>query len=297
MIRVDRFSDGSDADARHWDELWQSWDAATIDAAVLWEGMLPVMLRWFPAGAHLVEAGCGTGKYCVALRQRGYRMTGIDYSRAGIAVLQRIAPSACVVVGSVLAMPFADGEFGGALSLGVVEHFEEGPAAALAELARVVRPGGRLFLTVPLENWFWERWQRRSATGEPLPPSGSDDRAPIGDVAKVAQGPPREHVFYQYLHRRSEIGAALARAGFRSHGVRYFGRQLGLEEHLAGLSIIIDPRRRPVHGLAAAGLRARLKRAFPRVLHAMRAAERTIVEHALPGPLCAHTICFLAVRE
>lgn len=297
MIRIDRFSDGSDSDARHWDELWQKWDEATIDAAVLWEGMLPVMRRWFPAGAHLVEAGCGTGKYCVALRQRGYRMTGIDYSRAGIAVLKRVAPAASVVIGSVLRMPFADGEFAGALSLGVVEHFQEGPKAALAELARVVRPGGRLFLTVPLENWFWERWQRRSATGQPLPDPGSDDRARSAEVAQVAQGPPREHVFYQYLHLRAEIGGALASAGFRSHGVRYFGRQLGLDEHLAGLSIIVDPRRHPVHDVATAGLRARLKRTFPRVLHAVRAAERSIVEHALPGPMCAHTICFLAVKE
>jgi SAM-dependent methyltransferase len=279
VIGIDRYTDGNDASVRHWDESWKGWDAAAIDAAIVWEGMLPDMVRWFEPGSRLLEAGCGTGKYCVALEARGYRMTGVDYARQGIAVMRGIAPAIPVAVGSVLEMPFGDGEFDGALSIGVVEHFPEGPDAALAELARVVRPGGRVFLTVPLQNWLWDIWSLRHAP----------DAAP-------ANGNGKKRVFYQYLHRRDEMGAALEHAGFAIHGVRYFARRLGLQSYLGGLTTVIGPPQAPAPQ-AATGLSAELKRRFPRATRAARRLEVALVERALPGPLCAHTICFLAKRR
>src|SRR5262249_47015842 len=98
------------------------------------------MRRAFPPGAKLLEAGCGTGKYCLALSRLGYDMTGIDFARAGLEVLRRMAPMLTTVLGAVDDMPFPDASFDGALSLGVVEHFEEGPEKPIAELARVIRP-------------------------------------------------------------------------------------------------------------------------------------------------------------
>jgi SAM-dependent methyltransferase len=297
MIRIDRFSDGSDVDSHLWDQRWQQWDARAIEAAIVWEGMVPLMRRWFPAGGRLLEAGCGAGTYCIALRQHGYRMTGLDYSAAGLGVLQRIAPSIPAVLGSVLAMPFADGEFDGALALGVLGHFEDGPAGALAELARVVRPGGRLFVTVPHENWLWELWLRRR-TAAPLPPPRHDEPLPVARAAAQG-GAPRSRIFYQYLHRRHEMSAALSRAGFQPRSVHYIGKRLGLEEYLTGLSTIVDPVRRAAAPLSSppGSLRRRLKRFFPGVTRAARAAERSLVERLLPGRVCAHTIGILAVRK
>ena len=43
---------------------------------------------------------------------------------------------------------------GAYISLGVMEHFEDGCAAAMAEAFRVLKPGGLMFFTVPLENPF-----------------------------------------------------------------------------------------------------------------------------------------------
>lgn len=275
VITIDRYGDAG-AGVRHWDELWKDYDAAAIDAAIVWERMLPDMVRWFEPGSRLLEAGCGTGKYCVALEARGYRMTGLDFARQGIAVMRRIAPAIPVAVGSVLQMPFAEGEFEGALSIGVVEHFPEGPDAALAELARVIRRGGRLFITVPLQNWLWDLWALRRAPA--APPNG------------------RERVFYQYLHRRDEMAAALDHAGFAIHGVRYFGRGLGLQSYLGGLSTVMAPCKGP-SAQAPNGLSAELKRRFPRATRAARDLRVAVVERALPGPLCAHTICFLAKRR
>lgn len=53
------------------------------------------------------------------------------------------------VVGDVLRMPFRDGAFDAALSTETLEHLTD-PAQFLREIARVLRPGGRLFLTAPL---------------------------------------------------------------------------------------------------------------------------------------------------
>jgi len=58
------------------------------------------------------------------------------------------------VCGSVLALPFADGAFEVAGAFDVLEHCdsEEG---ALAELRRVLEPGGRLLMSVPAYQWAW----------------------------------------------------------------------------------------------------------------------------------------------
>ena len=60
-----------------------------------------------------------------------------------------------VVEGSVLEMPFADGQLRpGRQSLDVIEHLED-DLAALRELRRVVAPGGALLVTVPAYQWLW----------------------------------------------------------------------------------------------------------------------------------------------
>ncbi len=58
------------------------------------------------------------------------------------------------VCGSALALPFRDGAFDVVCAFDVVEHCEP-EAQALAELARVLKPGGRLLLSVPAYEWAW----------------------------------------------------------------------------------------------------------------------------------------------
>ena len=58
------------------------------------------------------------------------------------------------VCGSVLALPFADDSFDVASAFDVLEHCDE-EDMALAELRRVLRPGGRLLLSVPAYQWAW----------------------------------------------------------------------------------------------------------------------------------------------
>jgi SAM-dependent methyltransferase len=86
------------------------------------------------------------------LRQRGYSITGIDLARPAVEMAKAYDPSVPIFLNDVLQSQFPDQSFAAAISLGVVEHFEEGPQHALAELRRVLKDGGMLLISVPLQN-------------------------------------------------------------------------------------------------------------------------------------------------
>ena len=96
-------------------------------------------LSALPARTRVLDAGCGEGVLVDEFADR-LAMSGIDPNYDSDRV-QR---------GSLVALPFADASFDRALCLDVLEHlsFDEQPRA-LAELARVVAPGGELLVTVP----------------------------------------------------------------------------------------------------------------------------------------------------
>ncbi len=96
-----------------------------------------------PAGARLLDAGAGLGPYRTLFAHAEYVSTDWENSpHAGDAD----------VLASLDALPFEDRSFDEVLNTQVLEHVAE-PAAALAELHRVLRAGGRLWLTAPL---VWE---------------------------------------------------------------------------------------------------------------------------------------------
>jgi SAM-dependent methyltransferase len=125
-----------------------------------------------PAGARILDAGCGSGRNMVEFGRHGV-VTGIELSATSVC-LARERHAGEVVEGSVLEMPFAEDTFDLATSLDVIEHLED-DLLALRELRRVVAPGGALLVTVPAYQWLWSghdeinhRYTRRSLqrTGE-----------------------------------------------------------------------------------------------------------------------------------
>ncbi len=92
-----------------------------------------------PASARVLDAGCGEGVLVEEYADR-LRIEGIDPNYS----------SARVRSGSLTALPYEEATFDGALCLDVLEHltFEEQPRA-LAELFRVLKPGGDLLVSIP----------------------------------------------------------------------------------------------------------------------------------------------------
>lgn len=93
-------------------------------------------------GARWLDVGCGTGALTGAIRRRDpdARVSGIDRSEGFVAHARRFL-DAEFVVGDAAALPFDDDAFDVAVS-GLVLNFVPEPARAVAEMARVVRPGG-----------------------------------------------------------------------------------------------------------------------------------------------------------
>ncbi len=142
--------------------------------------------RWRRAAVEAVEAGagdrvldvaCGTGMVSRALVERwGCTVVGLDQSapmlgraRGMLAADPKLAGRVTLVEGEAESLPFGDREFDH-LTFTYLLRYVDDPAATLHELARVVKPGGRvssLEFCVPGGLWLWP-WRLYTRVGLPL---------------------------------------------------------------------------------------------------------------------------------
>src|SRR5512143_1703520 len=133
-----------------------------------------------PAPGRFLDSGCGTGVNLSHLGRRG-RAVGVDLSEEAIRFCRGRGVTA--VRGSVVALPFGGGVFDCATSFDVLYHrWVADDAAAVRELARVLRAGGLLLLRVPALRMLW----------------GAHDEA----------------VHSRHRYTRPEVARLLAQAGF-----------------------------------------------------------------------------------
>lgn len=93
----------------------------------------------------VLDVGSGVGANLAAFDGAGRAGIGTDVSVAALGGARRFRP---VAAADGARLPFAGGTFGGAVCTEVLEHVDD-PAAVFAEISRVLRPGGLLFVTVP----------------------------------------------------------------------------------------------------------------------------------------------------
>lgn len=111
----------------------------------------PAMLELIgePTGRSILDAGCGSGALSVELRERGALIAGFDASTAMVEIArQRLGDDADLRVADLgQPLPYADAAFDDVVA-SLVLHYLRDWRAPLAELRRVLRPGGRLILSV-----------------------------------------------------------------------------------------------------------------------------------------------------
>ena len=95
-----------------------------------------------PSNSSVLDVACGTGDLCIDLASMGHRPVGVDLSIGMLAYARTSAP---LIQTDALTMPFPDASFDGAVS-GFALRNVVSLGALFAELARVVRPGGRISL-------------------------------------------------------------------------------------------------------------------------------------------------------
>jgi ubiquinone/menaquinone biosynthesis C-methylase UbiE len=98
------------------------------------------------AAPTLADVGCGSGLVSQDLLALGYDVTGVDISEGMVANARKI-PGLKLGIGDVENLPFADASFDNLICLGVISYVPD-ERKALAELRRVLKPGGRLVLAV-----------------------------------------------------------------------------------------------------------------------------------------------------
>ena len=186
-------------------------------AAAVRNDMLRAFLRPGP-GDRVIDLGCGSGRSLVWNHDLGARAVGVDVSPHFAEEARRDADLA---LGDLRRLPFADGSFDKGYALDVFEHLSrEGLNEVLAEISRVLAPGGRLFayshvrknsrlaLGLRVVNRLAARLERAGAldlTQEHL--RKSDHLNPLADIP--------------------DLERTVAAAGFRIDRIRYYTPLVG----------------------------------------------------------------------
>ena len=119
-------------------------------------------------GARLLDLGGGTGHQMAELRERGFEVTGVDGSAEMLEHARANNPQAEIHQADVGELPLPDASFDYLLSIEVLRYLEA-PERAVAEMARVLRPGGMALVTAtPLLNLNGYAVVNRAAVALPV---------------------------------------------------------------------------------------------------------------------------------
>lgn len=196
-----------------------------------YRAMAPYMAQ-LPKGARVLDGGCGLGDWTLYFARQGFSVAGLDLSRQTVEQLQARFPEAEFVDGDIRRTSFPDASFDAYFSWGVFEHFESGLQDCVREAFRVVKPGGLLFVSVPLDNL------RHAILGSLARPR------PAGHKLR----------FYQWRLTRAELARELGIGGFEVLEVLPINKRQGVLRSLhhefglpyewlltKGLSVLLAP--------------------------------------------------------
>lgn len=158
-----------------WDEDCRNYASLRSVAAF----RLRTLLDWLGGsvrGLRVVDLGCGGGLFSVPLAEAGARVIGLDLALAALREAAGRRAGALFAVASMEAAPIASASADLVLLADVLEHVPD-PVPAVAEAARILRPGGRLF-THTINRTLWARLIAKSfAETFGLIPRGTHDPA------------------------------------------------------------------------------------------------------------------------
>lgn len=219
-IEADDHGDETAFVERFWTDVWDRQGGPKgaydkIPGKAEFRVMAPYIDR-LPEGAKLLDGGCGLGDWTVYFSRNGTPTTGLDISRATVAKLKELFPDVDFAVGDIRDTGLPDASVDGYFSWGVFEHFEGGLGPCVAEAWRLLKPGGYLFVSVPMDNL------RHAVSGA------------LAGPAAPAPGAR----FYQWRLTRAELAHELSMVGFEVLKVATIHKRQGVLRalhHMLGL--------------------------------------------------------------
>lgn len=181
---------------------------------------VPVMLlreiETLSHDARILELGAGGGFFAAELDRRGFaNLTLSDFTATTLAALRERIPGARLVGADGARLPFRDASFDVVVSTDVIEHIPE-VEAHIAEVARVLAPGGRYYVKTP--------------------------NRPLAEAFYRLRGMHDAYFWHPSMFSAGELSAALARHGLST-------RMLA-QPRLTGAQIAKLPGPRPLRGVA-----------------------------------------------
>jgi ubiquinone/menaquinone biosynthesis C-methylase UbiE len=128
-----------------------------------------------PAGASILDVGCGSGLFCQLAARQGSRVSGIDAARALLDIARERVPAGDFRAGEMEELPFEDREFDLVVGFNSFQ-FASSPVRALREAKRVARPGAAIAVAVFGTPQQTEAAAYLAALGSllPYPPPGTN---------------------------------------------------------------------------------------------------------------------------
>lgn len=204
-----------------YDRIAESYAAARTTP---WPEVLDFIME-IPAGDIVLDVGCGHGRHARPLALTGHEVVGVDFSRRLLSIGKKETSSTREfrviewLVGEATTLPFPNETFDAALSVAVLHHLpsQEERQRALSEMGRILRPGGRAFVSA------WAIDDPRVADLLGGPPEKPDVEIPwrLPDGSSVLRP--------YHLFREGELGESIVESGLQ--GERFFrsgGNFLGL---------------------------------------------------------------------
>jgi tellurite methyltransferase len=135
----------------YWNEEWRKADGSSKWAQA--EAEVLTHAATLPKGARVLDLGAGIGRHALALARMGLKVQTLDAAMESTRVIGLAARAEGLEIGvqqgSMTELPYPDGSFDHVLSWNVIYHGDETILrATLAEVARVLRPGGTFMATM-----------------------------------------------------------------------------------------------------------------------------------------------------
>lgn len=154
VVVVMHFRSAAALSATHFDDIAEAYDVQIPESRRLAllarkTGLMKAAIETRRAGRKGLDVGCGQGAYVGRMRDLGFDVRGIDSSPGQVRLAARnVGEGGLVRVGSVLDIPEADASFDFVYVINVLHHLNsiDEQRRAFAEIVRVLRPGGLLFV-------------------------------------------------------------------------------------------------------------------------------------------------------
>jgi len=201
------------ASSEFWDQHWQNNFSRKIYEKSL-KGFLgdfeKPFIKHLPKEGKILEAGCGQAKTVVALKARGYDCEGIDYAEKTIQSVNKLFPNLPVTCGDLMHLDVPDNYYQGYISLGVIEHRQEGPEPFLKEAQRILDSNGIAYISVPFINLVRKL------------------KAKLNLYNEI----PEKHKFYQYAFSITEMVSFLEQYGFQVIDIHGYASWKGIKDEI-----------------------------------------------------------------